>query len=84
METETQHFPHCFQTQKTKWFKFSFEHLQTCILIVTNYFLEKKYVLELLNTFFFKFCPILEVNNRTIGDDNRKIERCYQFCFIVL
>ena len=34
---------------------------------------KKRYVLELLNTFFFKFCPILEVNNRTIGDNNGKI-----------
>ena len=39
-----------------------------------KHFLEKKYVLELLNTFFFKFCSILEVNNITVGDNNRTIE----------
>ena len=38
-------------------------------------FLEKKYVLELSNTFFFEFCPTLEVNNRTIGDNNGTIEQ---------
>ena len=28
------HSSHCFRTQKTKWFKFSFEHLLTNILII--------------------------------------------------
>ena len=40
-----------------------------------KHFLQKKYVLEILNTFFFKFCPILMVNNRTIGDNNGTIEQ---------
>ena len=39
-----------------------------------KHFLEKKYVSELLSTFFFKFCPILKVNHRTIGDNNGTIE----------
>ena len=34
----------------------------------------KKNVLELLNTFLFKFCPILVVNNRTIADNNGTME----------
>ena len=38
-------------------------------------FLEKKYVSELFNTFFFKFYLILEVNIRTIGDNNGTIEQ---------
>ena len=39
-----------------------------------EHFLEKN-VLELLNTFFFKFCPTLGVNNGTIGDNNGTIEK---------
>ena len=37
-----------------------------------KHFLEKVYVSELLNTFFFKFCPILEVNNGAICEITMK------------
>ena len=43
-----------------------------------KHFLEKN-VSELLNTFFFKFCPTLEVNNRTAGDNNGTIEQQNDF-----
>ena len=48
------HFSHCFRTQKTKWFKFSFEHLRTSILIICLRCFCKKNVLQFLNVSFFK------------------------------
>ena len=74
-EEKPQHFPHCFRTRKTKWFNFSFEHLEMRILIVSLNIFWKNFVLELLNIFFLKFCPILEVDNRTTGDKIATIEQ---------
>ena len=48
------HFSHCFRTQETKWFKFSFEHLLTNILMIFLCRFWKKHVLQLLNVSFFK------------------------------
>ena len=48
-----------------------------------KHFLEKRYVLELLNTFFFKFCQILEVNNRTKGDNSETIQQWNDFMSFV-
>ena len=38
---------------------------------------------ELLNTFFFKFYPISEVNNRTISDNNGTVEQWNDFMSFV-
>ena len=72
------HFCHCFQTQKTKWSKFSFEHLLTNILIIFYVVPGKKYVLQLLNVSFFKILTYMRDQQK----NNGTMRRFYEFYFL--